>query len=87
MDYNHITSFLEKFKKIIFQKEEIKNIVTKIISEEINFQIEKDKVKIKRGIIFVEESPIIRSEIMIRKKQILIKIKKFFPQTIFLDIK
>ncbi len=87
MDYNHITNFLDKFKKILFQREEIKNIVTKIISEEINFPVEKDKIKIKNGTIFVEGSPILRSEIMIKKKQILLKIKNFFPQVNFLDIK
>lgn len=87
MDYNHITSFLEKFKKIIFQKEEIKNIISRIISEEINFQLEKDKIKIKNGIIFVEGSPVLRNEVMIKKKQILIKIKNLLPESNYLDVK
>lgn len=87
MDYNHITSFLDKFKKILFQKEEIKNIVTKIISEEIKHPIEKDKIKLRGGVIFVEGSPVVRSEIMMKKEQILLKAKKFFPQINFLDIK
>lgn len=87
MDYNHITSFLDKFKKILFQKEELKNIVTKIISEEIKYPIEKDKIKFKNGIIFVEGSPVVRNEVMMKKEQILLKAKNFFPQMNFLDIK
>ncbi len=87
MDYNHITNFLDKFKKILFQKEELKNIVTKIVSEEVSFQIEKEKIKIKKGIIFVEGSPILRNEIMLHKKQILTRIKILLPESIFLDIK
>lgn len=87
MDYNHITSFLDKFKKILFQKEEVKNIVTKIISEEIKYPIEKNKIKFKNGVIFVEGSPVLRNEVMMKKEQILLKSKKFFPQTNFLDIK
>lgn len=86
-DFNHINNFLDKFKKILFQKEEIKNIVTKIISEEISFPLEKDKIKIKKGIIFIEGSPVLRNEIMLQKKQILIKIKTLLPDIVFLDIK
>jgi len=87
MDYNHITNFLEKFKKLIFQKEEIKNIITKVISEEIFYQLEKEKIKIKNGIIFLEGSPILRNEIMLKKNKILIKLKDLLPNSIFLDIK
>lgn len=87
MDYNHITSFLEKFKKVIFQKEETKRIVVKTIIEEISHQLENDSVKIKNGCIYVEGSPILHSEILIRKKQILEKLKNILPDNNFLDIK
>lgn len=87
MDYNHITSFLDKFKKLIFQKEETKEIVIKTISEEISHQIEKQSVKIKGDCIYVEGSPILRSEILIHKKQILIKLKNILPNNNFFDIK
>lgn len=87
MDYNQITSFLDKFKKIIFQKEELKNIVIKTISEEISHQVENNLVKIKGGYIYVEGSPILHSEILIHKKQILEKLKNILPNNIFLDIK
>jgi len=87
MDYNHITSFLDKFKKLIFQKEEIKNIVVKTIVEEISHQVENDSVKIKSGCIYVEGSPMLRSEILIHKKQILEKLKTLLPDNNFLDIK
>jgi hypothetical protein len=87
MDYNHITSFLDKFKKLIFQKEEIKEIVIKIISEELHYEVEKQSLKIKGGYIYIESSPILRSEILIHKKQILEKLKTILPNNNFLDIK
>jgi len=87
MDYNSIGSFLEKFKKLIFQKEEIKEIVVKIISEVISYQIKKESIKIKGSCIYVEGSPILRSEIMIRKRQILTKLKSVLPNSNFLDVK
>jgi hypothetical protein len=87
MDYNHITNFLDKFKKLIFQKEELKEIVIRVISEEIHHQIKKESLKIKGAYIYIEGSPILRSEILIHKKQILEKIKLFLPDNNFLDIK
>jgi len=87
MDYNHITTFLEKFKKLVFQKEENKEIVIKTILSEVSYEIKKDSVKIKNGVIFIQGSPILRNEIMMHKKQILSKLKSILPDTIFLDIK
>jgi len=87
MDYNHITSFLDRFKKIIFQKEELKNIIVRVISEEISFKIEDDSLKVKNGCIYIQGSPTLRNEIMIHKKQILTKIKDLLPENNFIDIK
>ncbi|MFA6251265.1 MAG: hypothetical protein WC603_01400 [Candidatus Paceibacterota bacterium] len=87
MDYNHITSFLDKFKKLLFQKEEIKKIVTQTIREEINHQVDDNLIKIKDGYIFIQVSPVLRSEIMIHKQRILIKLKSLVPDINFLDIK
>ena len=87
MDYNHITNFLEKFKKIIFQKEGIKEIVIKTIGEKVPRILEKESVKIKGGYIYIESSPILRSEILMHKKQILEKLKILLPENNFLDIK
>ena len=87
MDYNHITSFLDKFKKIIFQKEELKNIIINTISEEIHHSLESNNIKIKNNCIYMPTSPILRSEIMMHKKQILEKLKILLPQNHFSDIK
>jgi thioredoxin-related protein len=87
MDYNHIIVFLEKFKKLIFQKEEIKEIVIKTISLEISHQLEKESLKIKNGYIFIQGSPILRSEIMMHKSKILSDLKSILPNNNFLDIK
>lgn len=87
MDYNHIKNFLDKFKKIIYLKEETKEIVVKTISEEISHIIENESVKIKGGVVYIQGSPILRSEILIHKKQILVKLEKLLPNSHVLDIK
>ncbi|HLP86894.1 MAG TPA: hypothetical protein VK153_03425 [Candidatus Paceibacterota bacterium] len=87
MDYNHITNFLDKFKKLVNQKEEIKEIVLNTIKEEIPYPIEKESLIIKKGFILINSSPVLRSEILIHKEQIFKKLKILLPDTKFLDIK
>jgi hypothetical protein len=87
MDYNQITSFLDKFKKLIFQKEELKEIVVKTISEEISHNIDGKYIKIKDACIIIQASPILRSEILIHKKNILTKLESILPENHFLDIR
>lgn len=87
MDYSHITCFLDKFKKIIFQKEETKEAIVKTISDKISYQIDSNSVKTKGGCIYVEGSPILRSEILMNKKQILTTLENILPNNHFFDIK
>lgn len=87
MDYNHIFNFLDKFKKLIYQKEEAKKIVIEIITEEISFQIEESSVTVKNGFIYFKGSPLLRNEVMMHKKEILSKLKDLLPNNNFIDIK
>lgn len=87
MDYNKISSFLDKFKKLISQKEEIKKTILGVISEVIPCNISEKSLKIKNTSIYIEGSPLFKNEILIHKKQILNNLKKFLPNNNFLDIK
>ena len=87
MDYNSIGGFLEKFRKIIFQKEKLNEIVTKTISEEISHNVDGKNIKTKNGIIYVEGSPILRNEILIHKKHILEKLENLLKDSKFIDIR
>ena len=87
MDYNPIGNFLDKFKNILFQKEEFKSIVVKTIQDEVSKDIKSESVKMKNGFLYVSCSPILKSEIMIHKKQILEKLRILLPSNNFLDIK
>ena len=87
MDYNSIGGFLEKFRKIIFQKEKLNEIVTKTISEEISHNVDGKNIKTKNGIIYVEGSPILRNEILIHKKHILETLENLLKDSKFIDIR
>ena len=47
MDYNHITSFLEKFKNLISKEELYSETISNIIEKEISYKIDKNTIKIK----------------------------------------
>lgn len=87
MDYNHITDFLNKFKIILFKKEETNNVVAQTISNEICHTLDNTSIKIKGGYIYVKGSPILRNEILIKKKQILMRLKILLPDINFFDIR
>lgn len=87
MDYNHITDFLGKFKKILFQKEEIYKLLSEVISSQVSFLIKTNEIKIKNTIIYIDGSPTLKNEILMHKKTILSKIKEVAPNYNFTDIK
>lgn len=87
MDYNQISNFLDKFKKLIFQKEVVKEVVLKIIVDEIKYELPTDRLTIKNNIILIEGSPMLKSEVLMHKKQILEKIKVELPNINFTNIR
>ena len=86
-DFKHINSFLDKFKKKLFQKEEIYRIISEEILNETKIKLNKDDIKIKNGIISVNCSPLARNQILINKKNILLKLRDRLPENILKDIR
>lgn len=87
MDYNHITSFLDKFKEILFEREGINKIITDVVSKNISFPINPSLVKNKNGVIYIKTTPTIHNEILIKKQLILKELTAFLPDKNFKDIK
>lgn len=87
MEYNHITKFLDKFKKILFEKEEINKKIIEIISKHTSFTVEKNSVKIKNTIVYVQCTPIFKNEILINKNKILNSFKEEISNYNLTDIR
>lgn len=87
LNYNQINSFLDKFKKILFQKEEVKHIVQDVISREVAHQISENDIKIKTPTIYVVGSPILKSEILIHRNKIIEELNKRIPNNKILYIR
>ena len=86
MDYNHIKNYLEKFKNLLFTKEEIYQIVSRAIEDNIHLKIETKNIQIKPPFLYIKASPLVRNEIMINKEKILKDILLLSPQSNLKDI-
>lgn len=87
MDFNHINIFLDKFKKILFQKEVSLSLIADTITKHIGYSIDTKNIKTKGNIIYVQSSPMLRSEILIHKETILSDLNNSITGSCFRDIR
>lgn len=87
MDYNHIEKFLERFKTILFKKEEHNRVISEIITKHTSATIDPKSIKIIGSIIQIKKSPMLFSEILIKKNAILLDLKELIPDRSFKDIR
>ncbi len=87
MDYNQIKDYLDKFKFLLFSKEEIYQIVSSVIEDNISIKIDIKFIQIKPPFIYIKASPIVRGEILMKKDKILKDIFLLSPNCNLKDIK
>jgi len=71
MDYQHIKNFLDKFKNILFEKEEKIKLISLSIKKNTQIEIENKNIKINGTNIQIKASPLVKGEILIKKEDIL----------------
>lgn len=87
MDYEHINTFLERFKKIFSDKKEIKKIIIETIKINTNIELEDNDVFIKSTTITIKKSPIVKNEVLIKKEKILTDLNSKKLNVFFTEIK
>jgi len=87
MDFNHINVFLEKFKKLLSQKEASLTTIADVITKHIGYNIDIKNIKIKGDIVLIKSSPMLRSEILIHKEGILTDLNNNITISHFKDIR
>ncbi len=71
MDYDHIKNYLDKFRNIIFSKEENYKIIIDIIKKNTSIEVETKSIQIRNHTIYIKASPLVHSEILMHKEKIL----------------
>jgi hypothetical protein len=87
MDYNHITNFLDRFKKILSQGEKGHTVIAEVMSKHISHVIETNTITIKGNCIYIQGSPMLHNEILMRKQAILSELLAVLPERDFVDIR
>ncbi|MFA6397867.1 MAG: hypothetical protein WDK96_03445 [Candidatus Paceibacterota bacterium] len=84
-EISNISKFLEKFKIKLSSDDDRKDSILNIINETIGSCLEKGDIKIKNGVLFIKNSPQIKSEIFMKKEKILEQLSLY--KTNIFDIK
>lgn len=87
MDFNHINSFLEKFKKLLVNSQTTQDVIIETISLYIKFPINKEMISVKGNVIYIKASPVLKTEILLYKDKIITDIKKTLPEKNFIEIR
>lgn len=87
MDYNHIKNYLDKFRNILFSKDETYRIISEIIQKNTSILIEKKNIQIKGSLIHIKASPLVKGEILMKKDKILSDLSQVLTQVSFKEIR
>jgi len=71
-----VKNLLLKFNNLFFFENFKINIIQKIIFDVVNLKINKEDIKIKNNLIYLNIKPIYKNEILFKKDLILIKLEK-----------
>ena len=81
-----ISGFLERFKKIKSPLEK-KEVIARIVSETIAFEVLPDDLTIKGSVVFLKANPYLRNEVYQKKMLILEQLKENLKGLVIKDIK
>jgi hypothetical protein len=71
-----IKDLLNKFKKIVQDKNLEKTIIIKILKEKIGDDIDDNKITLKKEKLFIKSNSYIKTEINLKKEEILKEFRK-----------
>ena len=87
MDYNHINSFLDKFKKFLFKGEEVNKVIAEVLTKHLKTPIDIGMVQVKSTTIYVKGSPILHNEVLVHKQEILTDLASLLSERRFTDVR
>ena len=83
---SNISKFLENFKQALFKEEDFKDSVIKILKEKTGIFIERKSIILRNNVISIQTDTYIKTEIFLRKDEILKHIQDKNPTRNILDI-
>lgn len=87
MEFQKLSSLLEKFKILAISHETIKKEIIGIILKKTGILVRTEHITIKNNTLLIEENPAVRSVIFIHKQSILAALKEKLDKKAPTDIR
>ena len=75
-----IKDLLSKFHNVLLGEEIKKETIRDILSKAINYEIKREDIKIKKGVIYLNIKPIYKNEIFLKKDEIFAELKNLLDK-------
>ena len=75
-----IKDLLLKFHNVLLGEEIKKETIRDILSKAINYEIKREDIKIKKGVIYLNIKPIYKNEIFLKKDEIFTELKNLLDK-------
>lgn len=81
-----LTELLSRFKNITNTEKSKKEIICREIKNTIGIDIDVEKIKISRNTILLKVEPIIKTEILLKKQELIKRIKSIRETSYFSEV-
>ena len=71
----NISSFLQRFKKLLSSHGAVRQIVAEAIKQEVGIDIPTEKITIQSGVVSIQASTVVKSQVFIKKNAILGRVR------------
>lgn len=71
MAANKIDSYLERLRNITPPDEAVRSSAQKIIAEVAGLKLSKESISLRRGVLYIQAGPVVKSEIFLKKQKII----------------
>lgn len=82
-----ISSLLKKFTSITPPDESVRKEVVRILESDYNILLDIGDVRVQKGVVYLETSPLVKAEVVMRKEDILSELKKTLGDSVPRDIR
>jgi uncharacterized membrane protein len=82
-----ISSLLKKFTSITPPDESVRKEVVRILESDYNISLDIGDVRVQSGVVYLEVSPLIKTEVVMRKEELLSLLQKSLGDSAPRDIR
>jgi hypothetical protein len=82
-----ISSLLKKFTSITPPDESVRKEVVRILESQYRISLDMKDVRVQKGVVYLETSPLIKTEVVMRKEELLSLLQKSLGNSAPRDIR